>query len=323
MSNELTVTNEKWLTADLTGELVTDWLDYEEQEGASLNTITTYRRSINIFAGWLASRGLTVGTVTPADVRQFKADYAKRFSVQTVNLHLTAIRSFYRWAVSDNRALYNPASQIKGAKRPKSKTHKRDALANGEIVGVLRQPDTGTLAGLRDKAMLVLLAYCALRSVELHRANVGDLLTREDRLTLDIQGKGRTKADEYAVIPIAQEPVIREWLKRRLKLGDTAPDAPLFVSLSNRTRGERISLRAIRAMVKDYYAQAGVVNPKGKKTTHSLRHSAITNAIRKGATPMQTQAMARHQSLDTTLGYYHEVGRLDDPAEDRISYDVS
>jgi hypothetical protein len=36
---------------------------------------------------------------------------------------------------------------------------------------------------------------------------------------------------------------------------------------------------------------------------------------------MQVQAMARHASFDTTLGYYHEVSRLDDPAEDRVRYD--
>jgi site-specific recombinase XerD len=46
------------------------------------------------------------------------------------------------------------------------------------------------------------------------------------------------------------------------------------------------------------------------KTTHSLRHSAITNAIRNGAEPMQVKAMARHTSFDTTLGYIHGELRI-------------
>ena len=58
-----------------------------------------------------------------------------------------------------------------------------------------------------------------------------------------------------------------------------------------------------------------------RKTTHSLRHSAITNAIRHGATPMQVQAMARHTSFDTTLGYLHEESRTANPAEDSISHE--
>jgi len=42
--------------------------------------------------------------------------------------------------------------------------------------------------------------------------------------------------------------------------------------------------------------------------------------MRRGASPLQVQSMARHASFDTTLGYYHEVSRVDDPAEDLTSY---
>jgi integrase/recombinase XerD len=59
-----------------------------------------------------------------------------------------------------------------------------------------------------------------------------------------------------------------------------------------------------------------------RKSTHSLRHSAITNAIRHGATPMQVQAMARHQSFGTTLGYFHQEARTANSAEDFIEYEV-
>ena len=96
-------------------------------------------------------------------------------------------------------------------------------------------------------------------------------------------------------------------------------DDALFISLSNRSRGQRLATRSIRAMVKARFKQADVVG--NRKSTHSLRHSAITNAIRRGASPMQVQAMARHASFDTTLGYYHETARVDDPAEDLIHYE--
>jgi integrase len=75
-------------------------------------------------------------------------------------------------------------------------------------------------------------------------------------------------------------------------------------------------------MVKERFRLAGVVGDR--KTTHSLRHGAITNAIRQalktGRSPLAVKGFARHQSMDTTLGYYHEVGRLDDPLEDIIDY---
>ena len=50
-------------------------------------------------------------------------------------------------------------------------------------------------------------------------------------------------------------------------------------------------------------------------------HTAITIAIKKGANPLQVQAMARHAKLDTTMIYFHESARLENPAEDFISYE--
>jgi site-specific recombinase XerD len=268
---------------------------------------------------WLRDHNTSPGVVTPQDVREFKLDLVEKYSAQTVNLRLSAMRSFYRWAVETNRTPFNPAAEVRSAKRSKSKTHKRDALTNGEVVAVLDTCDA-SLAGVRDRAILTLFAYCGLRTVEVHRANIGDLRTRGDRLTLDIQGKGSTDADEFVVVPRQQERVIRAWLSERQTFERQDSHGPFFVSVARRNFGERLSLRSIRRMVKERYKEAGVVGER--KTTHSLRHSAITNVIRRGGTPLQAQAMARHASMDTTLGYYHEVGRLDNPAEDLIRYDA-
>jgi len=308
------------LAQAVTGALVDDWLEYEALvNGASTNTITAYRRGLTAFTTWLDATGVALGDVTPMDVETFKGDLLARYAPGTVNLRLTAVRSFYRYVVTLGRLAVNPAREVKGAKRSNSKVHKRDALTGSEVRGVLDAPDTGTLAGVRDKAIVALMAFCGLRSVEIHRADIGDLRTRGDRLTLDVQGKGRKEKDEYVVIPMRAEGTIRAWLRHRLTFKNAGANDALFISLSNRRKCERLTLRGIRWIVKQHYGAAGVVG--AKKSTHSLRHSAITNAIRKGATPMQVQSMARHASYDTTLGYFHEVSRLDDPAEDLISYD--
>lgn len=93
---------------------------------------------------------------------------------------------------------------------------------------------------------------------------------------------------------------------------------PLSISLSNRSRGQRLTTRAIRSMVKARYRQVGVAG--NRKTTHSLRHSAITNVIRHGATRLQVQALAGHASFDTTLGYFDAEARTANPGEDLIDY---
>jgi integrase/recombinase XerC/integrase/recombinase XerD len=223
------------------------------------------------------------------------------------------VRSFYRYLVAVGAMPYSIASDVKGAKRAKANQHKRSELSAGEVLDVLDTCDD-TPQGIRDRAILTLMAYCGLRTIEVQRANL-DGLKVNGRMVLWVQGKGHREADEFVVIPRDQEPVMRRWLAERKKLGN---NPALFVSLSKQNRGERLTTRAISLLVKEHYHQALIFDDT--KTTHSLRHSAITSAIRNGATPLQVQAMARHNSFNTTLGYIHEVSRLDSPAEDLIAY---
>lgn len=302
----------------LTLEIVQEWLAYERSNNdASANTITAYEKGLAIWQQWLTDNGIT-GLIAPSVVRQFKSELSEKYSSQTVNLRLSAIRSFYRFLVTTDRLPFNPASEVKGSKRKKSTVHKRDSLTSEEVKCLLASCDVSTSEGARDKAIITLMVYCGLREVEIHRANYEDLRTQNDRLVLYVQGKGHTEKDTYVVIPVSQEGVIRNWIKyyHSMKLDKTGN--PLFVSFSNRSNSERLSLRGIQAIVKGLFCECGIVGDK--KSTHSLRHTAITNAIRNGASPMQVQAMARHTSFDTTLNYIHEVNRLDNPAEDFIKY---
>ena len=298
-------------------DLIAEWLNYEAARGSSQATLTAYKKSIEVFRDWVLANGLQdPGVIKPSDIRRYKKDLAEQYAPQTVNLRLTGARSFFRFLVNTDRLLANPAAEINGVKRSKSKRHKREELTSEEVravIGTCR--DDQTPQDKRDLAILTLMAYCALRSIEINRADLANLKTEQDRMILEVQGKGYAEADEIVIIPRDQEQVIRAWVASRKEI---AGDGPLFISLSNRTRAGRLSLRAIRDMVKTRYNLAGVVGDK--KTTHSLRHSAITSAIRNGATPLQVQAMARHTDFNTTLGYVHTVNRIDNPAEDLIRY---
>ncbi len=304
---------------DITEQLIEDWLADERGDLKAEPTITAYRKGIDIYKAWRVKRGIQDEHARASDIRDFRSYLTELgYAAQTVNLRLAAVRSFYRWAVNNDRLPYSPASEIRGATRHKSTHHKRDALTPSEVKAVLATCDPSTPAGARDMAILILMAYCALRSIEVHRATIGDLKTSGDRLVLAVQGKGRDEPDDIVIIPRDQEHHIRTWLVYRTGLGLRGPETPLFCGFSTRSHGGPLSLRTIRRIVTAHYEEAGVVGET--KTTHSLRHSAITSAIRNGATPMQVQAMARHASFDTTLGYVAEVNRIDAPAEDLIKY---
>lgn len=283
----------------------------------SEDTRLAYRVSLVKFVQWLAEKELTLADLDVEVIREWR-DSLDGAAAATVNLRLTAVRSFLGWLKAQGLLAVNLAAEVKGRKRKgTTRSHRRDMLTNGEVGMVLATCDPNTAAGIRDHAILSLMAFCALRTVEVHRANVGDLSTKDERLVLWVHGKGHDEQDDFVVLPGAAERAVRHWLAVR----PGKPGDPLFVSLSPRNAGERLSRAALRAMVLARYKAAGVVGAGETKSTHSLRHSAITNAIRHGATPMQAQALARHENLNTTMIYYHEMGRTTNPAEDLIDYD--
>ena len=178
---------------------------------------------------------------------------------------------------------------------------------------MLETCDKGNV-GRRDYAMLSLMAYAALRQGEIHRADIEDLRTKGGRQVLWVQGKSSIDKDDFVVLSSIVEEAIQDWLSVHPWAGGA-----LFVSLANRNRGKRLSLRSIRQIVKERYMEAGVMKPT--KTTHSLRHSAISAAIRNGASLTLVQAMARHANINTTMVYFHDTGRLSEPAEDFVVYE--
>ena len=319
MTHPLTVAKPQALTpsADVNA-LVGEWraaLGRQVAAGElSETTRATYERGAGKFIAWAEAEG---GPVNDDTIRAWKAALlAKGSKPGAVNTWLAGVRAFFAWAVGARRLAYNPAAAIKGAKRNgTSQKHKRAALTDAEVLRVLAAPDRETAEGKRNAAILYLMAYTAARSVELHRADLADLHTVGERLTLAVRGKGRAEADEVIVITAEAEAALRDWLAVR---GDEA--GPLFCGLGNRSRG-RLSLRALRGIVKATFKAAGVVGKN--KTTHSLRHTAITNAVKHGAPVQKAQSMARHANISTTMIYYHETDRVENPAEDYIHYQAA
>lgn len=318
MQNALTVAHPQAITdnSDLRA-LVDDWRAALALRAEALDlapaTVTTYRAGLDKFLTWCESEAVSL--VTGDTILSWRADLLRNgLRPNTANAWLAGVRSFFAWAVGNRRLVTDPTAGVKSATRKgTTKRHLREVLTDQEVKRVLAQPDRSTPQGLRDAAILALMAYTAVRSVEVHRANLADLQSNGGRLVLYVQGKGRRDKDEFIVIPGPAENELLDWLSARGR-----QPGPLFPSMSHRTRGERLSLRALRGLVKGYYLAAGVYG--SGKTTHSLRHTAITNAAKRA--PIQkVQSMARHANVQTTLIYYHELDRLTAPAEDLIDYD--
>ncbi len=273
-------------------------------------TAITYRLGIGRFVDYAVSAGRIDTAILQEWVIQLRK---KNYTPSTVNTWLAGVRAFLAWAVAHQLIPYNPARDIKGARRDNRAKHLRAPLSDAEVVAVLSIPGDSDQA-VRDRAYLTLRAYTAVRDIELHRADLADLKTRGERTVLFIQGKGHVSKDDFVVLNEDAQRALRDWLRVR---GNRA--GPLFTSLSNKSRGSCLSLRAIRDLVKSAYRAAGVIGDD--KTSHSLRHSAITNAIEHGAPIEKAKSMARHRDISTTAIYYHTTTRLREPAEDFIHYE--
>lgn len=298
--------------------LIVDWRTALDRRVAAGELAPATRSAYTIgaakFLSWARTQPLV--SVTRETIREWIAALRTAgHKPGSINTWLSGLRAFYAWALNERRLASDPTAGLKGAKRKgTTRQHKRAALTDREVVRVLGQPDTDTPQGMRDEAILALMAYTAARTIEVQRADLADLKSEGGQMVLHVQGKGRDEKDELIVIDNpAAAGALHDWLSVR-----GAKPGPLFVSLSDRSRGARLSLRALRHMIKSYYAVAGVLGKD--KTTHSLRHAAISNALRHGAPVQKVAAMARHASIETTMIYFHEIDRLSDPAERYISY---
>jgi len=296
-------------------EAVDQWGEYlRESEGRPETTVRTYLAQIRGFVEWLQRNPQEI---TRRTFETYRNELRTRYSPSTVNLAVVTIRGFLGWLELEGMIPTNPAVGVKGVKRPKgSRTHKRDELTGSEIGRVLALVDAKTPAGKRDRAMLRLMAYNGLRQIELTRLRFGDYQTRGNYRVLFLQGKGRTESDEYTVLTPETEQIIGEWIAVHPFAGN--PKLPMFCSLSRRSHGEPLSTSYIRRIVGELYKRAGI--REKSKTTHSLRHSAITAVLRNGGSVREAQIFARHSSYDTTLIYAHEIDRLENPPELRVSY---
>lgn len=130
----------------------------------------------------------------------------------TIALYLSAVKRFFAWL--ENEGLYPNITA--GVKAPKiDKGHKRDAFSGQQIRQVISTVNTSSLEGLRNFAMIGLIATTGLRTIEVVRANIEDLRLNAGEPVLFIQGKGKSsKADFVKITPRVLQ-AIRAYLKAR------------------------------------------------------------------------------------------------------------
>ena len=277
---------------------------------ASPKTVETYKKALRQFFNYIGVHGIR--QPQREDVLAFRDDLkASGLKPTTVQNYITATRIFFKW--TEQEGIYpNIAEHVKGAKLDKN--HKKDYLTSRQAKEVLANVETDSEEGLRNYAILSLMVTGGLRTIEVSRADVGDLRTVGENTVLFVQGKGREEKTEYIKISAPVEKAIRSYLKARENVEE---GQPLFTSTSNNSRGKRITTRTVSAIVKNALKAAGY--DSARLTAHSLRHTAITLALLAGREITEVQQFARHANLNTTMIYNHALDQAKNGCSDAIT----
>lgn len=291
-------------------DLVDKFLNAQD---VSTKSLATYRRTLRKFIDWLENTGKinNLDNITREDILDYKKYLQSQdLSPSTISAYLTAVRKLFRWLES-KRIYPNIAEDIKGMKKPKG--HRKDCLTEEQVKKALDNIDRSTLKGKRNYALFNLLVRTGLRTIEIASAKVGDIRQESGQPVLWIRGKGRNEKDDFVILTDKALNPIREYLSSRESIDE---DKPIFISLSNRNFGKKMTTRSISRLIKNILKSINLNS--SRYTAHSLRHTAITLAIKGGASPQQAQAMARHSDIKTTMVYFHNLNRIKNGAEKYI-----
>ncbi|HSX35898.1 MAG TPA: site-specific tyrosine recombinase/integron integrase [Patescibacteria group bacterium] len=280
----------------------TDFLEYLEiEQNRSQKTIANYDHYLTRLLDF-AGDDLTISDIDTELVRKWRlwlnrlgTNVSDELQKTTQNYHLIALRSFLKFcAKRDIPAL--SADKIELARTVRKQV---TFLNEDELGRLFAQPDTGTLQGLRDRALLELLFSSGLRVSELVGLDRDHINLK--RREFMVRGKGQKDRPIF----ISQDSA--DWLMRYLdKREDTT--RPLFVRYSGSKAVDlsgnfhRLTARSVQRLVAHYALLAGITK---HVSPHTLRHSFATDLLMNGADLRSVQAMLGHSNIATTQIYTH------------------
>ncbi|MCP3922340.1 MAG: tyrosine-type recombinase/integrase, partial [Desulfobacterales bacterium] len=153
------------------------------------------------------------------------------------NSMMCAVKQFLKYLSESGYMVSNPARDIQYAKQPK--TLPRGILSTSESRKIMQAPDTKSVIGYRDRAILEILYSSGIRKTELRKLTLNDV--DYDDGYLRVQGKGRKER----VVPIGK--IACRYLENYVK--SVRPELikdPYNNTLFLSSRGNRFNHNAVR-----------------------------------------------------------------------------
>ena len=320
------------------------------------NTLRAYQSDLRAYGAWCEGNGLQALPATADTVAAYLADQVARgLKVSTVRRHLATISKAHTLAGHTHER--NPASSelvtatmqglrnTHGAAPDQAPPMTPELLrAAVEAISTVRstswqRPVGGTgyasteqvteqlpdLAGLRDRALLLVGWCAALRRSELSSLTWGQVDWRSDGVVLHLMGSKTDKQNMGQLAPVAAEvgsdlcPVaaLRAWQEACAQRGywkhdrwqtGTSSDRPVFPALNRHGHlGDRMSPHSVGLVITQRAAAVGAEGVTG----HSLRRGLIQAAYLAGKSDSEIMQTSRHRSVNMVRTYESDAGLLE------------
>ena len=269
-------------------KLIEEFIDYlDVEKNYSYYTCVNYRDDLLKYKEYLDKELISIKNADYGVIRGFIAYlYDKKEGAKTITRNISALRSFYKYLVRNNKIKDNPMLLISNPKQPKTLPH---YLTNDEIEELLKVTDKDTLYDIRDNLIIELLYSTGIRVGELVNIKVKDINMFDE--SIKVFGKGSKERIVYFGKPC------KEKIKKYLNIRNSNNEYLLI-----NKRGSKLSDRGVRKIFEDIIR---LNHLDISFSPHTLRHTFATHMLDDGADVRTVQELLGHSSVETTGIYTH------------------
>lgn len=256
------------------------------------STKQDYLARLPQFIGWLRQNGISQDALL--NYKQYLRSRSD-LGIASKNKYLAVARISLKELHRRGNISVDLSLNVKSFQQ--SHKHRVEGLTEQEV-SILCQhlrelPDS--FKAVRLRAIIALLIYQGLRSVELTRLDVSDVSLSSKQLM--VLSKGHDDKDLIYLHPQTVK-ALRTYLRwSKVKHG------ALFTSLWGQTKGKRLSTRGLRLIVKNQFSELGI-----EKTVHGTRHYFTTTLVKAYKSDLLRVARyTRHRSTEMLMVYNDQV----------------
>ena len=269
-------------------------------KGITSNTITAYKKDLNLFTNWCLNNQINLIEVQKKDINLY-IHFLKEQNLNSssINRKLSVIKSFYDYLYQINLINFNELKTIVTQKLEKNLPK---LLSEKEILHLIDKSKemyvenpTRNISYLRIQVILEILYSTGLRISELLNIKINQVANIKDKLY--INGKGNKQ--RLVIFNKNALDLLKNWISIMIK-NNKNKNSYLFENIHN------IKVISRQQIYKDLKKLAIKTNTDVEKLSpHSIRHSFASHMLNRGADLRSIQKLLGHSDISTTEIYTH------------------